>query len=329
MSFSQIRGQERAVRILQNEVSTGSVSGAYLFVGPDGVGKYLMALNFAKVLNCKKSDVDSCDECISCQKIDHLSHPDLRVMETEKGSIGIEEIRVLKREVGYSLYEGTKGVWIIKDADKLTQEAANSLLKILEEPPPRVVIILISQAREKLLPTILSRCETIPFSLLSSSEIRRALDRYRPPISGKIPLIEKLARGRIGEALLLAQDEAILNLREEILNDLAKNTDPDRSSRLVQSWKSFPPPQLERSLDMLLFWFRDLLILKKGGGEVVINGDRIKDLERQLDRYSSSGLIKTIDTIERTKRHLKYRVSTGLALQDMWLSLAECELHPT
>lgn len=323
MSFEEIKGQRRAIRILQNEVAAGSISGAYLFMGPDGVGKNLTALNFAKVLNCKEGKIDSCDRCSSCRKIDRLSHPDLRTIEAKEGSIKIEQIRTLRREAAYSLYEGKKKVWIVRDADKFTQEAANSLLKILEEPPPRVVIILISQTQEKLLPTILSRCETIPFSPLSSSQIREILKRFLPPGSPKAHLIEKLARGRVGEALLLAQDKDILNLREKVLANLEENLNLEQIFQLAQSWKNLPPHQVERILDMIVFWFRDLLILKQGGDEWVINHDRMDRLKEQRDRYSSSGLTKAIETVETTKRHLTYRLSAALALEDMWLRLRD------
>jgi len=329
MSFEEIRGQRRAIRMLQNEVAAGSISGAYLFIGPDGVGKNLTALNFAKVLNCKEGKIDSCDRCPSCRKIDRLSHPDLRIIEPKEDSIKIEQIRTLKREAACSLYEGKKKVWIIRGADKFTQEAANSLLKILEEPPPQVVIILISQTQEKLLPTILSRCETIPFSPLSSSEIRQILKKYLPPTSPRAHLVEKLARGRVGEAILLLGDEDILNLREKVLSSLEENLDLEQISHLAGSWKNFPSHQLERILDMILFWFRDLLILKYGGGERIINHDRMDRLRRQRNRYSSSGLSKAIETVEATKRHLTYNVNAALALEDMWLRLRECELRTT
>jgi len=329
MSFEEIRGQRRAIRILQNEVAAGSISGAYLFIGPDGVGKNLTALNFTKVLNCKEGKIDSCDRCSSCRKVDRLSHPDLRIIEPKEDSIKIEQIRTLKREAACSLYEGKKKVWIIRDADKFTQEAANSLLKILEEPPPQVVIILISQTREKLLPTITSRCETIPFPPLSSSEIGQILKRYLPPTSPRAHLIEKLARGRVGEAILLLEDEDILNLREKVLSSLEESLNLEQISHLAGSWKNFPSHQLERILDMILFWFRDLLILKYGGGERIINHDRMDRLRRQRNRYSSSGLSKAIETVEATKRHLTYNVNAALALEDMWLRLRECELRTT
>ncbi len=326
MSFEEIRGQRRAVRILQNELAAGSISGAYLFIGPDGVGKNLTALNFAKVLNCKEGRIDSCDRCSSCRKIDRLSHPDLRIMEPKEDSIKIEQIRGLKREAACSLYEGKKKVWIIRDADKFTQEAANSLLKILEEPPPQVVIILISQTQEKLLPTIFSRCETIHFSPLPSSEIREILKRYLPPGSPRAHLVEKLARGRVGEALLLLEDEDILNLREKVLTSLEENLNLEQIFQLAGNWKTFSPHQLERILDMILFWFRDLLVLKQGGDEWIINHDRMDRLREQRDRYSSSGLSKAMETVEVTKRHLACNVNAALALEDMWLRLRECEL---
>jgi len=330
MSFQQILGQRQAIEILQREIADSSVSGAYLFIGPDGVGKTLTALTFAKALNCKKEGMDSCDNCSSCRKIDHLNHPDVHIVRAEEDSIKIEQIRRLKREIGYKIYEGKKKVWIIQEADKLTLEASNSLLKILEEPPSDSVLILISQSQEKLLPTILSRCEIIRFLPISSEEIKKIISAYLPPSSPNLPLIVKLARGRIGEALRLVKEETVLKERENILDNLCKDLNIEEIFTIASKWKNYDTKELESILDILLFWFHDLLILKLNQKEDrwLINLDKIDKLKEQEKKYSLWAIKVAIETIEKTKNYLHSNVNQKLALEVMGLKLRELRNFP-
>ena len=323
MSFKEIKGQPRAIKILQKEIATSSLSGAYLFVGPTGIGKTLTALAFTKALNCKIGGPDSCDRCSSCRKIDHLNHPDVRVITPEEGSIKIEQIRDLKRGAGYKLFEGKKKVWIIEEADKFTLEAANSLLKVLEEPPPDVVFILISETQEKLLPTILSRCEIIRFFPLSSKALHSIVAVYLPPDSPKANLIKKLARGRVGEVLSLIKDESILKMRDAVLDILSKKISLEDIFQWVSKWKDYGTTELERILDVIMFWFRDLLILKQGDSRRVVNYDRMEELKNQKETYSYDSIKEAIETVERTKGYLKCNVNQSLALEAMWLKLRQ------
>ncbi|MFQ6066775.1 MAG: DNA polymerase III subunit delta' [bacterium] len=325
MSFEEIEGQPGAIKILQKEMATSSLPGAYLFVGPTGVGKMLTALAFAKALNCKEGGLDSCDHCSSCRKIDHMNHPDVRVINPEESSIKIEQIRDLKREVGYRLFEGKKKVWIIEEADKLTVEAANSLLKILEEPPPDVVFILISETPEKLPPTILSRCEIINFFSLSSKALHSIIAAYLPTHSPKANLIKKLARGKAGEALSLIKDENILKNRDAVLDILSKKISLEDIFQWVNKWKDCGITELERTLDVIIFWFRDLLMLKQGISRRVVNYDRLEELKNQKETYSYSSIKQAIETVERTKGYLKCNVSRSLALEAMLLRLRGCQ----
>jgi len=322
MSFAQIEGQQRAAKILQKEIATSSLAGAYLFVGPAGVGKTFTALNFAKVLNCRRGGIDSCDKCSSCIKIDHLNHPDVQIIQPEGDSLKIDQIRVLKRGAAYKLYEGKKRVWIIEEANKFTLEAANSALKIMEEPPPDTVFILISETEREILPTILSRCEIVRFFSLSPEQIREIIINYLPQDSPKVPLIVNLSRGSIKKALLLIKkEENILKERENIINKLSRNITVDEIFELVANWKNFDEEELKEILNMILFWFRDLLLLKEGGGTNLINIDKIKKLKEEEKRYSYFAIQDAINTIEATRSYLKSNVKPKLALENMWLKL--------
>jgi len=322
MSFAQIKGQQRAAKILQKEIATSSLAGAYLFVGPAGVGKTFTALNFAKVLNCRRGKIDSCDKCSSCIKIDHLNHPDVQIIQPEGDSLKIDQIRVLKRGAAYKLYEGKKRVWIIEEANKFTLEAANSALKIMEEPPPDTVFILISETEREILPTILSRCEIVRFFSLSPEQIREVIINYLPQNSPRVPLIVNLSRGSIKKALLLIKkEENILKERENIINKLSRNITVDEIFELVANWKNFDEEELEEVLNMILFWFRDLLLLKEGGDANLINIDKIKKLKEEEKRYSYFAIQDAINTIETTRNYLKSNVKPKLALENMWLKL--------
>jgi len=319
--FKDIKGQSQAIRILQKEIATSSVSGAYLFTGPSGVGKGLTALTFAKTLNCKREGIDSCDRCSSCRKIDHYNHPDVRMITPEKDSIKIEQIRNLKREISYKIYEGKKKVWIIEEADKFSLEAGNSLLKILEEPPAQTVLILISQTQEKLLPTILSRCEIIRFFPLSLKEIEEIITEQVPRNSQEIHLLARLARGKAGEALRLIKEKDALKNRDEVLNALEKEMSIEEVFKLTTKWANYERKELERILDIILFWFRDILILKQGEEGRLINYDKIKGLKKQKKKYSLKEIRQIMETIEKTRYYLKNNVSQKLVLEALWLKL--------
>jgi DNA polymerase-3 subunit delta' len=319
--FKDIKGQSQAIKILKREITTSSISGAYLFTGPTGVGKTLTALTFAKALNCKKEKMDSCDECSSCRKIEHHNHPDVRIIAPENDSIKIEQIRNLKREISYKLYEGRKKVWVIEEADKFGLAAANSILKILEEPPPQAVIILISQTKEGLLPTILSRCEVIRFFPLPLQEIEKIIAQQLPQDSDKIHILAKLARGRVKEALHLTKKENTLEIREELLNALRKNMNLEEIFKLAAQWANYKGKELQRFFDMLLFWFRDILILGQGGEKWLINYDKVEELAREKDRYSIKEIKKIMETIEKARYYLKSNVNQKLVLESLWLNL--------
>jgi len=322
MSFQDIIGQRQAIKMLQANIASSSIANAYLFVGPEGVGRTLTAFTFAKALNCERGGKDSCDSCSSCRKIDHLNHPDVRTIKPEGNSIKIDQIRDLKREIGYKLYEGKKRVWIIQEADKLTLEASNSLLKILEEPPSTAVLILIAQSLRNLPPTISSRCQLIRFLPLSSRQIEKLLNERLGGEPQKIRLIGRLSKGRVSEAMKLMKEETFLREREDLLNRIGGELKIEDVFSLADRWKSYDREKIEDFLDVLLFWFRDLLVLnQKGDQNLIVNLDRTDQLKRYAKMYSSWAIKQAILTIERTKDYLRDNVTPKFALEVMGLKL--------
>lgn len=182
MSFHELLGQEDAKRLLQNALRKDAVSHAYLFTGPAGSGQVKMALTFAQAIFCTASKDDACGECLECRKVEHGNHPDLTLLRPDGSSIKIDQIRELQRVFSYRSEGINPKVYIIEGADKMTVQAANSLLKFLEEPPAPAVGILISDNSSSLLPTIQSRTQRIPFSPLHPDIMLQALSGEGVPV---------------------------------------------------------------------------------------------------------------------------------------------------
>ncbi len=177
MSFNDIVGQERAIKILTKSLKENKISSSYIFVGSEGTGKKLAAIEFTKAVNCLNlsEDSEACEDCQSCSEISKQRSPDLKIIEPIKSSIKIEQIREMRKEIGLKPFKNRKKIYIIDKAEKMTIEASNCLLKTIEEPPCYAIIILICSKIDPILPTIVSRCQIINFGLISSYKIKEFL----------------------------------------------------------------------------------------------------------------------------------------------------------
>ena len=186
MSFEFILGQDRPKQVLKKVLRNGHVPNAYLFYGPESIGKKFTAIEVAKALNCEISGPeDGCDQCPACQKIDRRTHPDFFLLEPEKSSptaresiLKIDAIRELQKKLVYLPYEGQTKVVIIDNAECMNPQAANSFLKTLEEPQSQTLIILIASNPYQLLPTIVSRCQGIRFYPLPAEAVRKIIAHH-------------------------------------------------------------------------------------------------------------------------------------------------------
>ncbi|OGS19022.1 MAG: hypothetical protein A2219_02470 [Elusimicrobia bacterium RIFOXYA2_FULL_50_26] len=222
MSFKDILHQQKAVDIITGQLISGHVPHAYLFLGPDGVGRKKMALELAKSLNCRANDgkpagaAGGCDHCISCNKINRSLHPDVQLIDFQwqarlenkdiekQKTIKIDTIRALQHEISLKPSEGAWKIFIIDPAEKITTEAANCLLKTLEEPPRWTIIILLAKHKENLPSTIVSRTQTIVFCPLDSGIIERYLVANAAVDSARAHGIAAIAEGSLSQALALA-----------------------------------------------------------------------------------------------------------------------------
>ncbi len=210
-SYATLRGQQKAKKIVSRMYHSGRLSHAYLFRGPDGVGKRLCANLFAAHLNCENPAADGgCGECSSCRKYLSGNHPDITVIGPENGTIKIDRIRELCRSLTYPPYESAIRVVVLEDIHTMRLEAANSLLKTLEEPPENNVLILTAEVSRDILPTIISRCQIVPFYGLSIEETTEVLAAHLAEMDGgEAAMLAKLSDGSPGKALFLKQKNLV------------------------------------------------------------------------------------------------------------------------
>ena len=225
MSFNDIVGQERAIKILTKSLKENKVFSSYIFAGNEGTGKKFTAIEFIKAVNCLNlnKNLESCENCQSCNEINKQYCPDLKIVEATKNSIKIEQIREIRKDIELKPFKNRKKVYIIDKAEKMTLEASNCLLKTIEEPPYYAIIILICSKIDPILPTIVSRCQIVNFGLITSLRIKELLlNKINDLEKDKAEIISKLAQGSIGNAFKLLTDKEYFIRREIFLNYLSK-----------------------------------------------------------------------------------------------------------
>lgn len=218
--FNNIIGNDKIKEVLINSIKINKTSHSYLFVGTEGIGKSLIAKEFAKMILCTGEN-KYCNKCKSCIEFDTDNNPDFKIIEPDGNSLKIEQIREFQSKVAEKPIISDKKVYIINDSDKMTQEAQNCLLKTLEEPPDYVVIILIGSNENAFLSTIKSRCMILHFNKISNEEIEKYLkEKYQITINSKI-LIDAF-QGSIGKAIQLKEKQEEYENIEKIIYSLEK-----------------------------------------------------------------------------------------------------------
>lgn len=320
--------------LLRSAVRSGRVSHAYLFVGPPDVGRRTAAIAFAQLLNCERADGDACGQCRSCTLIASGQHPDVRVVDVEHGrlldpddttktGIGIKQILALRREVVYPPYQGRWKVYVFAGVESMTTEAANSLLKVLEEPPERVVIILITESTVPLLPTVVSRCQLVRFSLIPAPEIERALvERHGVP-QGRARFVAALCGGELGRAVRWVMSEETRQRRERVLDLLERLERADPLDRLDAAEEfSKDKDDLPELLEIALFWYRDILVWQQSGDEDrLINLDRRDQITALAATLPPASLNTRIQAVEDAKDALERNVHPRLLLETLFLRI--------
>jgi len=311
--FENIIGQDIAVRSLKNIIAQDQVKGSYLFLGPDGVGKRSSSIEFAKAINCENREKENIDcTCTSCNKIDSMNHPDVFMIYPEgvACSIKIGKIREIIYQASLKPYEGKKGVFVINDAETMTEEAQNALLKLLEDPPQNHILILTAFNILGLLATIISRCRVLKFYSLTENRIEEFLKGLRDFDEKDALLFSHMAMGSLGRALEF-KEKNIIQRREEVVNDFFL-----RKSALLQEGvlNKYIDDDIEESLHMLLCWYRDLLVAKfSEERHKLLNIDRCEEIVSYSGKFSKEKLeqdvLNILDTIEYIRRNLNPKIA--------------------
>lgn len=310
LNFSHILGQGKAEIFFGRSLASQRLAHAYLFQGPNGVGKQLFARSVAEVINCLgNGEGRGCGVCSSCQKFSSGNHPDFLQISPEKGVIKIEQIRELKRSLSYPPYESRMRVVLLEDIHTMRREAANSLLKILEEPPEDNLLILTAEASQEVLQTISSRCQVIPFYHLSVEDTVKILCSHEPDVdqeSGR--LLARLSEGSPGRALQLQRGEMIGLWRRttELLSRDSKDEDVGSILKVAEEMAELKD-DLIPLLGLLRLWLRDLLVdeEERGLGEVATT----------MKTWSPEALFAKMDAINRAERELSYNCNRTLVCE--------------
>lgn len=318
-------GHEWAVNMLKKHVVNGTTRHAYLFSGPPGLGRHTVALRFAQALNCQ-TPTDAgipCGQCRDCRQIESMHHADLTIIQadSEGGTLKVDQIREARRTLTLKPYQSKYRVSIFLRFQEANDNAANALLKTLEEAPSYAVLILTADNPEQLLPTIVSRCEVLRLRPLSIAEVQRGLES-KGIESHRAKLVAHISGGRFGYALRLVENDDLLEMREERLNELLTLLPASRVEKFKYA------DQLAKDKDAMrqtiLFWlsyWRDVMLRTAQAESPLVNVDRnveIEDLASRMDLSSARHVVSGLeDTLEKMDRNVNSRMLAEVLLLDL------------
>jgi len=345
-SFSEVVGQEYIVKTLTNAIRTGKIAHAYLFAGPRGTGKTTIAKLFAKAINCEHFKEESCDQCRSCKAYLEGNHPDIVELDAASNN-GVDDVREIIEQVPYAPLLGKYKVYIIDEVHMLTTQAFNALLKTLEEPPAHVVFILATTDPQKVIPTVLSRCQRYNFSKISLYEIRKRtaeiLDKEQIPYEEKaVEEIARMAEGGMRDALSLLEQCLSYNPKELKLEDIEHifglTSSKEEVELFLQIHRQESSEVVRKLRDMyshgtdtkrlavdLLEIVKDALIYSDAGKENLLNKITAAEAQEILKNIQTGKLLKDAEELEKVISKEKQNQNFLLYLELCLLKMAEKE----
>lgn len=320
----ELLGHEWAVNILKRSLAQGRIRHAYLFSGPEGVGRQTLAVRLAQAINCQQPPTpgNPCGECRDCVFLSRLQHPDLTIVAVGEGeqSIKVDQVREAQHTLSLTPYQAPFRTAFLLNFELATLSAANALLKTLEEPPPQVVIIITAQDPEALLPTISSRCEIIQLRPLSLENLTRGLQQNFNIPEQEASLLSHIASGRPGFALQLHRNPDALQRRSQWLDDLVDLINANRLQRF--DYAAILAKDRDRISEQLMVWssfFRDVLLVSSQASVPLTNIDRVNQIAELASKVDTGGAKIAVEEIERINMLISQNINSRLALENLLL----------
>jgi len=335
-----IIGHEWAIDFLRRSIGGGRAAHAYLLSGPVGVGKSLLALRMAQALNCENGGSGPCLVCRTCKRIAHGNHPDVRVAGMASQTLGlkpdeaarqkdlkIDTVRDWLADINLRPYEGRRRVFILHDAERLTEAASNAMLKTLEEPPAYATLLLVAHTAGELLPTIVSRCQPIKLRPAPRHAIAAALRERYNLAEGDAELLAAWSGGRVGWAIRMIEAPEELEVRQAQLDALVEMQSQPRvagfrwAEERAKQYRGGEQAAVFAALDLWQSWWRDVLLAAAGCADQMVHIDRRDEIARAAKQYRLSDIHAFVARLNDTARQLRENVNPQLALENALLHL--------
>ena len=326
-AFEKVIGHEQIIEHFQNAIRLNKISHAYILNGEEGAGKRLLAHLFSMTLQCEKKEASPCGECRSCKQTEGHNQPDVIWVTHEKpASIGVEDVRgQVVGDMQIKPYSSPYKIYIIDEAEKLTVQAQNALLKTIEEPPAYGIVIFLTTNKDSFLPTILSRCVVLDLRPAANEAIMRYLmEQVRVP-DYKAKICVAFAQGNVGKAVKLASSENFDEMKQHVIK-LLKNTETMRISELLDYLKDISDykENIYDYLDLMLVWFRDVLLFKvTKDANVLVLREEMSAISERAGKSSYEGLEEIITALDKAKARLRANVNFELAMELLLLTIKE------
>lgn len=327
LELKEILGHEPIKEHFFNAVLTGNISHAYILSGEAGMGKKSLANAFALALLCEKGQADPCRQCHACKQVMSGNHPDLIYVTHEKpASIGVDDVRrQINDTIQVKPYSSAHKIYIVDEAEKMTVQAQNALLKTIEEPPAYAVILLLTTNAEAFLPTILSRCVQLKLKPLKDGEVKDYLVSRMGVELSQAEIYAAFARGNLGKAIHLADSEDFRHLYGELL-DLLKNLKKSDISELLERIRKMKEDKLDihQCLDFMQMWYRDVLMYKTTKDiNLLIFKDEFSTVNAMSTVSGYEGLERILTAIDKARIRLDANVNMELVMELLLLTMKE------
>ena len=326
-SFKDVVGHKDILKYISSAVENNRVSHAYILNGERGSGKKMLANLFAMTLLCETGDNEPCGKCHSCKQAESGNHPDIiRVTHEKPNSISVDDIRTqVNNTVDIKPYQGPYKVYIIPQADMMTPQAQNAILKTIEEPPSYAVFLLLTENAETLLPTINSRCVMLKLRNIKDTLIKKYLMENLEIPDYKADMCTAFAQGNMGRAIMLANSDHFNEIREESVQ-LLKHISEMELNEIVAAVKNISVYKLEITdyLDIIMIWYRDVLLYKATKDiDKVVFKDQLQSIKEQARKSSYEGIELILESLEKAKARLKANVNFDLVMELLFLTIKE------